>query len=95
MSRIELRARESHHDFAVRFQSAHCEFAEWSVDIVIPGLMMELLGFQMLQGAKLSDNRESAVLKNAMTYESEMREQMKSGKGLDPLDLSLSDLMSD
>ena len=93
IAKAEAQALEDCQDYSLRFQSAHCLFAELRASVALPSIMAELLGFQMLKGARLAEKRESAALKNAMACEKEQRAKKKEGVIQGALDLALEGLL--
>ena len=66
ITNTEVREKESCKNFSLRLKSAYCAFTELRSSVVLPSIRTELLGFQILKGARLVLNGEFTVLKNAM-----------------------------
>ena len=94
IAQTEARPKEKCERYAFRFHSAYCFFTELHPNIVLPSIMTELLGFQLLKGAKLDSATEGTVIKHAMMHEKERQAKKAAGLALEALDMDLQDLMS-
>ena len=95
LANLQIQSKESYMQFAVRFQSAYCDFADKRPRIALPSIVRDFLGFQMLKGACLTEVQEATALKDAMAWQEAHSQDIDDDIIKEAFALKMKGLLSD